>query len=317
MKILLAGGTGFIGTTVLEKLLSAEGGSASGGQRGDEVVLLTRSGKTPFIHERLKVLGWDGKNQGDWSTEIETTQAVINLAGESIAAKRWSDPQKKKIIQSRLGATRALVEAIRNSKKKPSVFVNASAVGYYGNVPSGEVSEERGRGEGFLPEVCGRWEAEAGKAGSSGVRVVLLRFGIVIEKGGGALQKLIPPFQFFAGGPLGDGKQYFPWVHRDDAVNIICFALEEKSLAGAVNVVSPDPVTMKEFCSALGQAMHRPSWARVPAFLLKLLLGEMSGMLLEGQKAVPAKLKRAGYSFIHPELHKALGAIFDPPRRRP
>jgi uncharacterized protein (TIGR01777 family) len=247
---------------------------------------------------------------GPWVEKLEGADAVINLAGESIAAKRWTAAQKELIVNSRLDATKVLVDAIGRVSAKPSVLVNASAVGYYGNVESGDVTEDHAKGTGFLADTCVRWEAEANRAKTLGGRVVIIRIGIVLEKGGGALSKMIPPFQMFLGGPLGSGRQWFPWVHREDVIGAILFALQNPNLSGPVNAVSPNPVTMKEFCKALGRAMHRPSSAPVPAFMVKLLLGEMSEMLLTGQRAVPKKLQDAGYRFRYPELDNALAAIF-------
>lgn len=298
MKIMIAGGTGFIGGELVAQLR----------KKDHEVFLLSRSERKnadPKIH----YLSWDGKSMGSWSEEMKAMDAVINLAGESIAEKRWSRAQKDKIIQSRVLATRAIVEAISKSDPKPKVLINASAVGYYGNVPEGEVSETHAKGTGFLAETCDAWENEAKRAQALGLRTVFLRIGIVLEKGGGALSKILPPFQMFAGGPLGSGKQWFPWIHRDDVVGIILFALENESLLGPVNTTAPNPVTMRDFCRDLGNAIHRPSWAPVPAFALNILLGEMSSMLLGGQKAVPEKLLKHHFNFKFPVLGGALDDI--------
>lgn len=302
MKIILTGGTGFIGAPLRERLL----------EEGHDVILLTRNpshaGSQPS--GKLKTVFWDGKNPGPWADKINGADAVINLAGEPIAAKRWSDAQKKRIQESRLDATRAVVSAIQKAAKKPHLLINASAVGYYGNVPEGEVTEDHPRGTDFLSETCSRWEEAARTAEPLGVRVVRLRIGIVLEKNGGALKKMLPPFRFFMGGPLGSGRQWFPWIHREDVIGVILFALKNQNLSGPVNLTAPQSVTMKEFCTTLGQVMHRPSWAPVPAIVLKLLLGEMADLLLSGQKAVPKKLLEAGYSFQHPNLEEALKSLF-------
>lgn len=298
MKIMIAGGTGFIGGQLVAQLR----------KKDHEVFLLSRSERKntdPKIH----YLPWDGKSMGSWAEEMKAMDAVINLAGESIAEKRWSPTQKTKIIQSRVLATRAIVEAISKSDPKPKVLINASAVGYYGNVSEGEVNESHAKGTGFLAETCDAWEKEANRAEVLGLRTVFLRIGIVLEKGGGALSKILPPFQMFAGGPLGSGKQWFPWIHRDDVVGIILFALENESLSGPVNTTAPNPVTMRDFCRDLGNAIHRPSWAPVPAFALNILLGEMSSMLLGGQKAVPEKLLKQHFIFKFPVLGGALDDI--------
>jgi hypothetical protein len=302
MKIILTGGTGFIGAPLRERLL----------KEGHDIILLTRNPSHPGSHPsgNLKTLLWDGKNPGPWSAEIGGTDAIINLAGEPIAAKRWSDAQKKRIRESRLDATKAVVSAIQKAAKKPHLLINASAVGYYGNVSEGEVAEDAPRGTGFLAETCTRWEETARSAEPLGLRVIRLRIGVVLEKDGGALQKMLPPFRFFLGGPLGNGRQWFPWVHREDVIGVILFALKTPNLSGPVNLNAPQPVTMKEFCTTLGQVLHRPSWAPVPATALRLLLGEMSDLLLSGQKAVPKKLLEAGFVFKHPNLEEALKSLF-------
>ncbi len=302
MKIVIAGGTGFIGNALLKRL--KEGNY--------ETVLLTRnpdrkdSGKS-FAS---KAVAWDARSEGAWVSELNGAQAVINLTGESIAAKRWTKAQKDRIVSSRADSTRVLVDAIKDVTIKPKVFISSSAVGYYGNVVEGDVLESHPKGRGFLADTCERWENEAKNAEALGIRTVLLRTGIVLEKGGGALEKMLPPFQFFAGGPIGSGKQWFPWIHRADVVDIILFTIKTESLKGPVNMTAPAPLRMEEFSAELGKAIHRPSWAPVPAFALKILLGEMAEMLLEGQKAIPKKLIGAGYRFRYPELGRALESIF-------
>ncbi len=292
MKILIAGGTGFIGQALLEKLT----------RKGYEVTVISRhpenknSGPVQFA-------GWN-----DAAQAVEGKDAVINLTGEPVAEHRWTADQKKKIRTSRIDTTRILVEGIAKAQKKPSVLINASAIGYYGNVADGDVSESHAQGKGFLAETCAAWEAEARKAESFGLRVVLLRIGIVLEKSGGALRKLLPPFHFYAGGPLGSGKQWVSWIHREDVLGIILFALEH-SLSGPVNAAAPEAVTMKDFSGILGRALDRPSWLPAPEFALKLLLGERAEILLNGQKAVPQKLQTSGYPFRYPKLETALQSI--------
>lgn len=317
MKIVVAGGTGFIGNALMRRLNEAQ----------YETVLLTRNpdrkdsapfGSAPagrsFGRHRAvgaaKAVAWDARSKGAWASELNGAQAVINLTGESIAGKRWTKTQKDRIVLSRVDSTRALVDAMKNLSARPRVFVSSSAVGYYGNVDEGDVSESHPKGKGFLADTCERWENEAQNAEALGIRTVLLRTGIVLEKGGGALGKMLPPFQFFAGGPIGSGAQWFPWIHRADAVDIILFAIKTESLKGPVNMTAPAPLRMKDFSAELGKAIHRPSWAPVPVLALKMLFGEMADMLLEGQKAVPKKLLAAGYAFRYPELGRALQSIF-------
>jgi uncharacterized protein (TIGR01777 family) len=299
MKIVLAGGTGFIGKAIRKEFLSA----------GHEVTVLTRSGNSAK-NEREKFIVWDGKTEGDWAAHLEGAGAVINLSGENIAAKRWTAARKEVLLSSRIDATRAIVNAIGKLKDKPAVLVNASAVGYYGDHLDAELTEAAVCGNGFLAEICERWEAEARKASTYGVRVVLARFGPVLGDHGGMLAKMVLPFRFFAGAPLGSGKQWIPWVHREDAAQALCFLLEHKELSGPVNITAPVPATMKEFSRALAAALRRPLWFPVPAFLLKAFLGEMAAVVLSSQRAVPQKLLEAGYHFKYPHLSGALRAIF-------
>jgi uncharacterized protein (TIGR01777 family) len=302
MKIVITGGTGFIGSRLVEKLAAD----------GHQLIVLSRTSRPASVQAGLgvQVRNWDAHSSGAWMEEVEGADAVLNFAGESIGAKRWTIAQKKRIRDSRLNATRILIEAIRRASTKPSVLVSASAVGYYGSVEHDEVSEAYQRGSGFLSSLCDDWEKEARAAEKLGLRVVMLRTGIVLGEDGGALAKMLLPFRMFIGGPIGTGRQWFPWVHRDDVVNIVRFALTNEKLSGPVNVAAPEIATMKQFCSALGNAIHRPSWAPVPSIVLKIALGEMSEMVLTGQRVVPVKLLSAGYNFLFPKLDRALSDIF-------
>jgi uncharacterized protein (TIGR01777 family) len=303
MNIVLAGGSGLIGKRLVQRLH----------ERGDSVVLLIRKQQSVFQPSIpfIKFVLWDAATVSTWSAELETADAVINLSGEPIAAKRWTTEQKHRIFASRIISTRAITEAIHHTAHKPKVLLNASAVGFYGNVSDGEVTEKYPRGNGFLANVCEQWEREAVNVQRDGVRVALLRTGIVLDANGGALQKLLLPFQIFLGGYFGNGKQWFPWIHIDDEIEAIIFALENSKIEGAVNLAVPETVRMKEFCSVLGMVLHRPSWLPVPAFALKLLLGEMAqSLLLDGQKVIPQKLTENGYEFRYPKLKEALENLF-------
>lgn len=302
MKIIVAGGSGFIGSELIRRLINSK----------HQVVLLSRNPGAARLEEResFKIVQWDGKTIGLWSQFIDGADAVINLSGENVAAKRWSESQKTRLIDSRINPTRAILQTINQATKKPRVLVNASAVGYYGNFGDGDVTESHIKGEGFLSDLCEQWEREAMNAEVHGLRVVLLRIGIVLEPSGGALKKMLLPFKLFIGGSLGSGKQWFPWIHLDDVLNIILFALENDSVSGAVNLSSPSPVTMDEFASSLAKAIRRPSWARVPSFVLKILLGEMSEMLLGGRRIVPKKLIDNGFMFQYPNLDETLNSLF-------
>ncbi len=299
MKIIVAGGSGFVGKGVVEKFVSHS-----------VVVLSRRSSSGGAAWPNVRYVQWDARTVSEWASELEGADAVMNFVGEPLDARRWTAKQKELIVLSRVDATRALVEALRRAKNRPPVLVNASAVGYYGPVAHEEVTEERGPGNDFLAHVVSRWEQEAEAASPLGVRVVCLRMGVVLARDGGALRKMALPFKVFAGGYMGTGRQWFPWVHRDDVAQVASFVLQHSAVSGAVNVVAPDSVTMKQFCDVLGKVIRRPSWAPVPGFVLKLALGEMADMLLTGQRVVPAKLLSHGYKFLFPKLPDALRAIF-------
>jgi len=298
MRILIVGGTGFIG------------GALQGA--------LAESGHDVVISSRRKD-GSEGKLT--WRPPellppevISQFEAVVNLAGEPIAPKRWTRKRKQKILSSRVDTTRSLVESIRRADSKPHTLINASAVGIYGPCGDECITEESPLGCDFLATVCRKWEEEALRAEELGVRVVRLRIGCVLEADGGALPRLMLPFRFFLGGPLGSGRQWVSWIHRDDVVGLIEFALQNEAVSGPLNATAPNPVTNKEFSKALGKAMHRPCFFAVPGFLLKLALGELAGMLLTGQRVLPEKALKAGYRFKYATLEDALKAILEDQR---
>ena len=299
MKIVLSGGTGFVGRFLVQQLAASH----------HEISILSRNPGSRREPVNAEIALWDGKTMGSWAKRVEGADAVINLAGETIGGKRWTKSQKARILSSRIDATKALVNAIEQAQRKPRVFVSASAVGYYGDVASGDVTESTPPGSDFLANVCVQWEGAAQAAEKFGVRVVTPRFGVVLDSGGDALKKLLLPFKMFVGGPLGSGRQWFPWVHREDVAGVIRFVLEHSPISGPVNVAAPQSVTNEEFCRALARAMHKPCWARVPAPVLRAALGEMAGMILTGQKVAPEKLEKHGYRFRYPDLDTALPAI--------
>jgi len=298
MRLVVAGGTGFIGSALCRRLLEC----------GHSVTLLTRSGPSAVRQANAKPLTWNPSEPGAWEAAINGSDGIINLAGEPIA-KRWTERQKQKIASSRVQSTRTLVEAIGRAKEKPKWLLNASAIGYYGSHGSEPLSEEAGPGSDFLSRVCVAWEREAEKAESHGLRVVRLRTGIVLGKGGGALAKMVPPFKLFMGGPLGSAEQWISWIHLDDEIALILFLMEHPDAQGAINATAPNPVTMSQFCKTIGEVLNRPSWAPVPAFALRLMLGEMADMLLTGQRVLPAAAQKLGYSFKYPTLLEALRSL--------
>ena len=298
MNLVITGASGFIGSELVERLGSTH-----------DLKLLTRQRPKKAVFSRAQWILWEPGAPGEWERCVEGADGIINLAGEPIANKRWSLEQKDRIRFSRVNTTRALVRAIAKAKDKPKFLISGSAVGYYGPRGDEPLTENSPAGAGFLADVCREWEDEARQAQGHGVRVVLLRTGIVLGKGEGALAKMVKPFKLFAGGYLGSGKQWMPWIHVEDEVGLIQFLMDHENAAGAFNVTAPNPVTMGEFCKALASVLNRPSWAPVPASVLTLLLGEMAEMLLTGQRAVPKAAQDLGYSFRYPTILEALRSL--------
>lgn len=297
-RIVIAGGTGFLGRPLADALAAD----------GHDVVVLSRSAG----RGRTRSVTWvpDGE-VGPWAAEVDGAAAVVNLAGESIAGKRWTAAQKHRILESRLLATRSLVAAIQRATTPPPLLVSGSAVGYYGPRGDEVVAEDAGPGADFLAGVCVQWEAAAAGAASPRTRVVRLRTGLVLEQDGGALPEMLLPFKWGVGGPVGSGRQYWPWIHRDDWIGIVRWAIRTADASGAVNATAPSPVTNAAFARALGQALHRPSFLPAPGFALRLLLGEMAdSLLLSGQRAVPQRAELGGYGFSYRTVEAALAAIF-------
>jgi len=302
MQVVVAGGTGFLGGALVQALAA----------EGHTVVVLTRSaGRPPAGAVRFVPWTPDG-HTGAFARDIDGAGAVVNLAGASIAGARWSAAHKRTILESRLQATRSVAEAIRRAAQPPAVLINGSAVGYYG--PRGDeiVAEETPAGSDFLADVCVQWEAEANRAASPRTRVVCIRTGLVLALDGGALPQMLPPFKFFVGGTVGSGRQYWPWIHKDDWVALVRWAIGQPALSGPLNASAPNPATNAAFAAALGAALHRPAVLPAPAFALRLLLGEMAdALLLSGQRVVPAAAERQGFTFHYTEVRSALRAIFD------
>ncbi|MBI4425428.1 MAG: TIGR01777 family protein [Elusimicrobia bacterium] len=294
MKILIAGGTGFVGRELCRAL----------GAAGHELVVVSRrEGRPPEGAARR--LAWGGA----WPRELEGAGAVVNLAGAGVADRRWSAARKAAIRESRLQATRRLVEALARARAKPEVLVNASAVGCYGDRGEELLTEASAPGEGFLARVCLDWEAEAARAREAGVRVVLARLGVVLGPGGGALARMLLPFKLGLGGPLGSGRQFMSWIHIADAAGLLAFAARRRTLEGPLNAVAPGAVRNAEFVRELAAALHRPCLLPAPAFALRLALGELAGMLLGGQRVEPAKAAAHGYVFRFPALMEALADV--------
>jgi uncharacterized protein (TIGR01777 family) len=300
MKIVIAGGTGFLGRALADRL----------SRDGHDLVILTR-GSHP-ASGRIRFVSWspDG-GVAEWAAELEGAGAVVNLAGESIAGKRWSAARKQQILDSRLHATRSLAAAISQAARPPACFVSGSAVGYYGPHGDDVVTEATPAGTDFLAGVCVKWEREAEAAASARTRVALIRTGLVLERDGGALPQMLPPFRLGVGGRVGSGRQYWPWIHRADWVDLVCWALASDAAAGPLNATAPQPVPNAEFARALGRALRRPALVPAPAFALRIALGELADvLLLSGQRAVPARASALGFAFNYGRLDEALAAIF-------
>lgn len=301
MRVIVAGGTGFIGRALCRDLLLA----------GHEVAVLTRDASRAMgrVPQGAGVAQWSPEQPEGLPQVLSDADAVVNLSGESIAAGRWTPAFKQRLIDSRVNSTRTLVQAIRLANPRPKVLVNASAVGIYGDRGEEELTEASPPGTGFPAELAVRWEQAAEEARETGVRVVKLRIGIVLGEGGGALEKMLLPFRFFVGGPFGSGRQWFPWVHLDDVTGLTLHALQDERVDGALNVVAPGIVRLGEFCKSLGTVLKRPSWLPVPGFALRLVAGELGETMLWSQKVVPQVALQSGYTFRYPEVEEALRAV--------
>lgn len=299
MKIAIAGGTGFVGSALTNALLS----------KGHEIFILTRNPKKSSKNDKLHYVEWLHDNSAP-ETSLNGIEAIINLAGESINSGRWTEERKKRILNSRIESTREIIRIIKALNPKPTCLINASAIGIYGSSVDQTFTENStGTGNDFLAETVKAWEHEALEAEKFKVRTVLTRFGIILGEEEGALPRMVLPYKLFGGGTVGSGKQWLSWVHIEDVINIILYCLDNIDIHGPVNVVSPHPATMKEFGKTIGRVLHRPHWLPVPGIALKLLLGEMSTLVLDGQKVLPEKLVENGYPFSHSHLEEALSDI--------
>ncbi|MBE9030563.1 TIGR01777 family protein [filamentous cyanobacterium LEGE 11480] len=304
MKVAITGATGFVGSRLVERLQSL----------GHAVVILTRNAdkarqQFPLaVYKTVEVVGYDPTQSGDWQQSIAGCDGVVNLAGTPIAEEKWTPAYKQQLVDSRVGTTEKLVEAIAQANPQPTVLVSASAIGFYGTSETAEFDETAAAGNDFLADVCQKWEAAASGVKERGTRLAILRFGIVLGLGG-ALGKMLTPFKMFAGGPIGSGKQWFSWIHLDDVVNLIIKALEDSSIQGVYNATAPAPVRMTELCTELGKQMKRPSWLPVPGFAIEALLGDGAIVVLEGQKVMPKQTLAAGFEYEYKTIDQALAQV--------
>ncbi len=310
MRVIVTGGTGMIGRALVADLA----------KDGHDVVVLTRNpAKADDLPKGARALAWDAQTANGWDHEADGAGAIVNLAGESIAGEgflpsRWTPARKRRILESRVNAGKAVVDAITRASNKPAVLVQSSAVGYYGTQAlddTRDLTEDAPAGNDFLADVCQQWEASTQAVESMGVRRAVARTGVVLTLDGGVLPKLALPFHFFAGGPIGSGKQAFPWIHIHDEVKALRFLIENQNAWGPYNLSAPNVVTNAQFAKALGKAMGRPSFIPTPGIAFKLGFGELAELLLlKGQRAVPARLQQQGYQFTFPEAASALEDLY-------
>lgn len=296
-RVIIAGGTGLIGQELCKSLLES----------GYEVVILSRRDRgAESGNKHIQYASWDGKTVGDWQRWLDGADVVVNLAGENIGAGSWTAERKQRIRSSRVDAGVALTRAIEMTQHKPRVLLQASAIGYYGVTGDQPVTEANPAGTDFLPGICLDWEASTQTVETMGLRRVILRTGIVLSLQGGALPRTLLPIRFFVGGPLGSGQQYWSWIHWLDEVLAMQYLLETETASGAFNLTAPTPVNMNEFGQTTAAVLKRPYWLPAPAFALRLLLGEMSALVLDSQRILPERLLQAGYQFKYTQLRPAL-----------
>ena len=301
MRVFITGGTGLVGRRLVARLL----------ERNDQPVILSRN--SVQAHARLghdvEIVEGDPTSAGDWVQAVGSCGAVVNLAGENIFARRWNDEFKNRIRESRVLATKHVVAAIGRAASKPTVLVNASAIGYYGPHADEELTEESAAGGDFLAEACVEWESAARAVESTSVRLVIVRIGVVLSTEDGALAKMLPFFRSFVGGPVGNGRQWMAWVHLDDLVGIVLHAIDHTNVSGVINATSPEPVTNREFSKALGRALGRPSFLPVPVFGLRVRFGQVAEVIASGQRVLPKRTQELGYQFQHSKIDGALADL--------
>jgi len=306
MKIVIAGGSGFLGRALSARLADD----------AHDIVVLTR--REVAGSGRIRYITWrpDGTapppeagQPAGWAREVETADAIVNLAGEGIADRRWTASRKRALLDSRVHSTRSLVAAIRAASTRPRAFVQASGIGYYGTAGDDLLDESSPPGSDFLARLCMNWEAEARAVEALGCRLAIVRNGVVLARHGGALKRMLPPFLFFVGGPIASGRQYLSWIALDDWTALVAWALATTTASGAINATAPEPVTNAQFAQALGQALHRPSWIAVPGFALRLLVGELADAgLINGQRVAPKRALSLGFAFQYLRIDSALVA---------
>lgn len=304
MRVAVLGATGFIGRALVRTLL----------ERGDDVLALTRRPEAAqrALGQQIKTVRWTPEYDPAWGEEIEGYDGVVNLAGEPIFGRRWTQKQKQLILKSRAESAAGIIKALRRADHRPDVLINASAIGYYGPRGDEEIDEMTPPGEGFLADVCRAGEEQAEDDDTENVRTVRVRIGMVLGPEGGALSRMVTPFKMFLGGPLGSGRQWVSWIHIDDLVGIFLWALENPQVEGPLNGTAPQPVTNREFARTLGRILGRPSWIPTPGIALRLIFGEAADVILQGQRVLPHRVLEMGYGFRFTSLSQALEDVLLP-----
>jgi uncharacterized protein (TIGR01777 family) len=298
MRIIITGATGLIGKALCAEL-----------HTNYEIVSLTRNPQNALssLGPDVKIIQWNGRSNGQWTQCIDGAFAVINLAGENVASARWTSAKKQRILESRLNASSAIVDAIVSAKSKPNVLIQSSAVGYYGFNHQESLNETSPAGEGFLADVCRQWELQIKPAETAGTRCVIIRSGMVLSSQGGALPRIVRPFKFFLGGCPSSGRQWVSWITIDDEINAIKFLIENPGLCGVFNLTTPNPVRMKDLCEQIGRILKKPCLLPIPALALRLVFGKMADeILIADQRVIPARLIEAGFNFAFPDIADAL-----------
>ena len=302
MRVIITGGTGLIGRALAADLTA----------RGREVIVLSRSPeRATNLPADVRAERWDGRTAAGWGALADGAEAIVNLAGENLAAGRWTPARRRTIRESRLQAGQAVVDAIQAAALKPRVLIQASAVGLYGPHGNETITEATAAGSDFLAQLCVAWEASTAAVEAWGVRRAIVRTGIVLSASGGALPRLVLPFRFFAGGRLGSGRQWYPWIHQVDEVAAIRFLLDTEATTGAFNLTAPNPLTNKALAHVIGKVLGRPALAPAPTLALRLFMGDMATIVLDGQRALPARLLEAGYQFRFSSAEAALRNLLD------
>lgn len=296
MKVLITGGTGLIGSALTKRFLA----------ENHSVIILSRTPSAHLAQEGVHLVGWDGQSASGWGHLVNEVDVVINLAGVNLGGGLWTQKRRTMLLKSRLNAGRAVVEAVRKADRKPGVLIQASAVGYYAASGDSEISETSAAGNDFQGSLCQRWEESTREVEEMGVRRVIIRSGVVFERGAFLLNMFLLPFRMLVGGPLGSGRQFISWIHIEDEINGILYLIQNEAANGAFNLMAPQPVRNADLGKTIGKVLHRPYWFPVPGFALKTVLGELSSVVLDSWRGIPTRLSASGFTFKFQDVESAL-----------